>query len=122
MQTVVYTGPTLTPAQVREALPGALTRPPVARGDLLGERQMSSLRWLQAGATASYGTVSEPCGHWQKFPQPQVLLKNYLSGLTAVETYWKSVQWPVQGLIIGEPLAAPYRNLQGTVISGSEVR
>lgn len=38
MQTVVYTGPTLAPSQVREVLPGALTRPPVARGDLLGER------------------------------------------------------------------------------------
>ncbi|NUO99653.1 MAG: hypothetical protein HOV96_22695 [Nonomuraea sp.] len=38
MQTVVYTGPTLAPAEVREVLPGALTRPPVARGDLLGER------------------------------------------------------------------------------------
>ncbi|MEV0586101.1 TfuA-like protein [Nonomuraea sp. NPDC050310] len=38
MQTVVYTGPTLAPGQVREVLPGALTRPPVARGDLLAER------------------------------------------------------------------------------------
>jgi uncharacterized protein (TIGR03790 family) len=82
-------------------------------GDLLGERQMSSLRWLQAGATASYGTVSEPCGHWQKFPHPLIMLKNYLSGLSAIETYWKSVQWPMQGLIIGEPLAAPYRGIKG---------
>ncbi|PZG47085.1 hypothetical protein C1I98_13750 [Spongiactinospora gelatinilytica] len=38
MRTVVYTGPTLAPAQVTEALPGAAVRPPVARGDLLGER------------------------------------------------------------------------------------
>jgi hypothetical protein len=39
--------------------------------------QMSSLRWLEAGATASYGTVSEPCNHWQKFPHPSVLLRHY---------------------------------------------
>lgn len=78
-------------------------------GDLLGTSQMSSLRWLEAGATASYGTVSEPCNHWQKFPNPSVLLRHYLSGNSAIEAYWKSVAWPSQGLFIGEPLAAPYR-------------
>jgi uncharacterized protein (TIGR03790 family) len=78
-------------------------------GDLLGASQMSSLRWLQAGATASYGTVSEPCNHWQKFPNPTVLLKHYIQGNSAIEAYWKSVAWPTQGLFIGEPLAAPYR-------------
>ncbi len=78
-------------------------------GDLLGSSQMSSLRWLEAGATASYGTVSEPCNHWQKFPNPSVLLRHYLDGNSAIEAYWKSVAWPAQGLFIGEPLAAPYR-------------
>jgi uncharacterized protein (TIGR03790 family) len=78
-------------------------------GDLLGEGQMSSLRWLEAGATASYGTVSEPCNYWQKFPNPTVLLKHYVQGNSAIEAYWKSVAWPTQGLFIGEPLAAPYR-------------
>ena len=78
-------------------------------GDLLGSSQMSSLRWLEAGATASYGTVSEPCNHWQKFPNPSVLLRHYLSGNSAIEAYWKSVAWPAQGLFIGEPLAAPYK-------------
>jgi uncharacterized protein (TIGR03790 family) len=77
-------------------------------GDLLGNEQMSSLRWLQAGATASYGTVSEPCNHWQKFPNPSVLLKHYVQGSSAIEAYWKSVAWPTQGVFIGEPLAAPY--------------
>jgi uncharacterized protein (TIGR03790 family) len=78
-------------------------------GDLLGGEQMSSLRWLEAGATASYGTVSEPCNHWQKFPNPTVLLKHYVQGNSAIEAYWKSVAWPTQGLFIGEPLATPYR-------------
>lgn len=78
-------------------------------GDLLGTNQMSSLRWLEAGATASFGTVSEPCNHWQKFPNPTVLLRRYLGGDSAIEAYWKSVAWPVQGLFIGEPLATPYR-------------
>lgn len=78
-------------------------------GDLLGTGQMSSMRWLSAGATASYGTVSEPCNYWQKFPNPMVLMKHYLNGETAVEAYWKSVAWVGQGVFIGEPLAAPYQ-------------
>lgn len=90
-------------------LPGALAdHLTSAGGDLYGKDQMSILRWLDAGATASYGTVSEPCNYWQKFPNPAVLLKWYVNGATAVEAYWKSVAWPAQGLFVGEPLAAPY--------------
>ena len=91
-------------------LPGALADHLTSSGgDLLGSGQMSSLRWLDAGATASYGTVSEPCNYWEKFPNPQVLLRHYLAGETAIEAYWKSLEWPAQGVVIGEPLAAPYR-------------
>ncbi|GGC02665.1 TIGR03790 family protein [Pseudoduganella buxea] len=91
-------------------LPGALADHLTSfGGDLLGEGQMSSLKWLEAGATASYGTVSEPCNYWQKFPNPGVLLRHYLLGATAIEAYWRSVAWPSQGVFIGEPLAAPYR-------------
>ncbi|WP_307726648.1 TIGR03790 family protein [uncultured Massilia sp.] len=90
-------------------LPGALADHLTSLGgDLLGDAQMSSLRWLEAGATASYGTVSEPCNYWQKFPNPSVLLKHYVQGNSAIEAYWKSVAWPTQGVFIGEPLAAPY--------------
>lgn len=92
-------------------LPGALADHLTSvGGDLLSTAQMSSLKWLDAGATASYGTVSEPCNHWQKFPNSNVLLVNYLRGNTAIEAYWKSVSWPTQGVFIGEPLAAPYRH------------
>jgi uncharacterized protein (TIGR03790 family) len=90
-------------------LPGALADHLTSTGgDLLNDAQMSSLRWLESGATASYGTVSEPCSYWQKFPNSNVLLKHYLSGSSAIEAYWKSVAWPAQGVFIGEPLAAPY--------------
>ncbi len=70
--------------------------------------QTSALAWIESGATASHGTVSEPCNHLQKFPHPQWLLMHYLQGSSAIEAYWKSVQWPQQGLFIGEPLAAPF--------------
>jgi uncharacterized protein (TIGR03790 family) len=93
-------------------LPGALADHLTSfGGDLTGGGQMSALRWLDAGATASYGTVSEPCNHWQKFPNPAVLLKHYLAGASAIEAYWKSVAWPAQGVFVGEPLASPYRRM-----------
>lgn len=101
-------------------VPGALADHLTSHGgELLSSGQMggqmSSLRWLEAGATASYGTVGEPCNHWQKFPNPAVLLRHYLRGETAIEAYWKSVAWPGQGVFIGEPLAAPYRQTRTRV-------
>ncbi|MEW6704541.1 MAG: TIGR03790 family protein [Pseudomonadota bacterium] len=89
---------------------GALADHLTSFGGLLDrdKGQMTALAWLDAGATASYGTVSEPCNHPQKFPHPQVLLQHYLQGSSALEAYWKSVAWPLQGVFVGEPLAAPF--------------
>ncbi len=53
--------------------------------------QATALDWIDSGATASHGSVSEPCNHLQKFPHPQWLLLHYLQGSTAIEAYWKSV-------------------------------
>ena len=93
-----------------EWLPGALADHLTSFGGKLLENsgQMSALDWLESGATASYGTVSEPCNFVQKFPHPQILLLNYIQGATAIESYWRSVAWPTQGVFIGEPLAAPF--------------
>jgi uncharacterized protein (TIGR03790 family) len=74
-------------------------------GDLLGHSQMSSLRWLEAGATGSFGTVVEPCNATAKFPNVGLMMRRYLSGETLIESYWKSVAMPGQGIFIGEPLA-----------------
>ena len=82
-----------------------------AGGVLFGGRQMSILRWLDAGATASYGTVVEPCAFPQKFPHPGVVIDRYTRGETLIEAYWKSVAWPGQGLFVGEPLASPYAGI-----------
>ena len=90
-------------------LPGAVADHLTSHGgQLTNSRQMSSLRWLEAGATGSYGTVVEPCAFVSKFPNPQILLKHYLAGETLIESYWKSVLMPGQGVFIGEPLARPY--------------
>ncbi|WP_020168533.1 MULTISPECIES: TIGR03790 family protein [Methylotenera] len=90
-------------------MPGAVADHLTSGGGVLVDGgQMSSLKWLEAGATGTFGSVSEPCNYWQKFPNPAVLLTHYLAGETLIESYWKSIYWPTQGLILGEPLAAPY--------------
>jgi uncharacterized protein (TIGR03790 family) len=90
-------------------LPGAIADHLTSAGGLLtGSEQMSSLRWLEAGATGSYGTVSEPCNYLPKFPHPGIVILDYHNGESLIEAYWKSVAWPSQGIFIGEPLAAPF--------------
>ena len=90
-------------------LPGAIAdHLTSAGGKLTDSKQMSSLRWLEAGATGSYGAVTEPCNFVEKFPRPNIVIERYLNGETLLEAYWKSVEWPGQGVFIGEPLARPF--------------
>jgi uncharacterized protein (TIGR03790 family) len=90
-------------------LPGAIADHLTSAGGMLTDSfQMSSLRWLEAGATGSYGNVSEPCNYPTKFPHPGIVISNYLHGESLIEAYWKGVAWPSQGIFIGEPLAAPF--------------
>lgn len=103
-------------AQVNELttnyfLPGAIADHLTSFGGMLTDSsQMSSLRWLEAGATGSYGAVVEPCNFPQKFPNPGIIMTHYLNGDTLVEAYWKSIAMPGQGIVIGEPLARPFAN------------
>ncbi len=97
-------------------LPGAIADHLTSAGGVLdGHSQMSSLRWLEAGATGSYGTVVEPCNHLGKFPNPAIVMDVYTHGSTLIEAYWKSVQQPGEGIFIGEPLAAPFDGQQTKV-------
>lgn len=86
-----------------------------------GNGQMTATAWLAAGATASYGTVEEPCNSTEKFPKVSVLLNHYLRGATVLEAYWKSVQRPGQGLFVGEPLARPWADAPGATIDGTQL-
>ena len=106
-----FIGASTVPAlDTNRFLPGAIADHLTSFGGMLTDSpQMSSLRWLEAGATGSYGTVVEPCNFAAKFPDVQVVFAHYLAGETLLEAYWKSVQMPGQGIFIGEPLAAPFR-------------
>jgi len=108
-----FTGLTQVPAlDSNRFLPGAIADHLTSAGGVLfGGSQMSSLRWLEAGATGSYGAVVEPCNFAAKFPVPGVVMAHYLQGETLIEAYWKGVQMPGQGIFIGEPLARPFAGI-----------
>lgn len=90
-------------------LPGAITDHLTSFGGRVPTSgQMSIMEWLDAGSTGSYGTVVEPCNFTQKFPNVATVIDRYFHGATLVEAYWGSVQWPGEGLFVGEPLAQPY--------------
>ncbi len=105
-----FTGLTHVPdIETNTFLPGAIADHLTSTGGVLtGSKQMSILRWLEAGATSSYGAVTEPCNYPQKFPHPGIVIEYYLRGNTLIEAYWKSVAWPGQGVFVGEPLARPF--------------
>jgi hypothetical protein len=90
--------------------PGALADHLTSYGGMLTDSsQMSVLAWLEAGATASYGTAIEPCNYVAKFPHPRWLIRAYREGRTAIEAYWGAVEWPGEGVFVGEPLSRPWR-------------
>jgi uncharacterized protein (TIGR03790 family) len=77
-------------------------------GLIFGANDQTTLfAFTDAGASACYGTVVEPCNYPEKFPSPQ----NYFyqsRGFNVAECYYQSVTNPYQGLFVGEPLAAPF--------------
>jgi uncharacterized protein (TIGR03790 family) len=98
---------------------GGMLTGPSGRSADGGNGQMSALRWLEAGASGSYGTVVEPCNHPAKFPDPGLLLSYYRRGDTLLESYWRSVAMPEQGVFIGEPLARPWGPRGGGRLPGA---
>jgi uncharacterized protein (TIGR03790 family) len=90
-------------------VPGALADNFTSWGGTLFESsgQLNILVLLDAGVAGCYGTVMEPCSYVSKFPSPQSYF--YLArGFSMAECYYQSVTYPYQGLLMGDPLAAPF--------------
>jgi uncharacterized protein (TIGR03790 family) len=90
-------------------IPGAMADSLTSYGGVIfgANDQTTLLSFINANASGSYGTVVEPCNYLEKFPAPQ----NYFyqtRGFTLAECYYQSVANPYQGLLVGEPLAAPF--------------
>ena len=90
-------------------VPGAMADSLTSYGGVLYENygQTILLAFMNAGASGSYGTVTEPCAYLQKFPSPQDYFYQ-ARGFSLAECYYMSLANPYQGLIVGEPLAAPF--------------
>jgi uncharacterized protein (TIGR03790 family) len=89
--------------------PGAIADSLTSYGGLIfgPNDQTSLLAFIAAGAAGSYGTVAEPYGDPQKFPNSQDYFYQ-ARGFTLAESYYQSLYDPYLGLIVGEPLAAPF--------------
>ena len=82
-------------------------------GGIYGPNDHTTLLvFLNSGAAGSYGTVVEPCNYLQKFPSPQDYFYQE-RGFSMAECYYLSLVNPYQGLIGGEPLAAPFARPSG---------
>ena len=79
--------------------------------------QMSVLKWLEAGCAGSYGTVVEPCNFIEKFPDARLHFW-YGRGFSMAEAYFMSVKNPYMGIVVGDPLCAPYALSPAVVIGG----
>jgi len=89
--------------------PGAVADSLTSFGGCIFENtgQTPLLAFLEAGACASYGTVVEPCNWTYKFPDPMVYFYQN-RGFCLAESYYQSLPNPFEGLIVGEPLSAPF--------------
>jgi uncharacterized protein (TIGR03790 family) len=77
-------------------LPGSIASHLTSFGAYFEDPKMTVLtEWIQAGAVASDGTVTEPMAVWTKFPSAR-LFAHYARGCTALESWWVS-RWPGPG-------------------------
>ncbi len=110
-------------------VPGAIADSMTSYGGVIfgSNSQTNLLAFIYAGAAGSYGTVVEPEDDTQKFPNPQVYFYQ-ARGFSLAESYYQSINAPYLGLIVAEPLAAPFAragygqwstNLPNSVLSGT---
>lgn len=98
------------PISPNSFVPGAMADSLTSYGGLIlggSGGHTTAMDFLDSGASGSYGTVVEPCNYLEKFPAPQ----NYFyqaRGFSLSESYYQSVTNPYQGIMVGEPLAAPF--------------
>ena len=90
-------------------VPGAIADSLTSFGGIIfgPNDQTNLLEFIRGGATASYGTVTEPGADSRKFPAAQSYFYQG-RGFTVAESYYQSLLVPYQGLMVGEPLAAPF--------------
>jgi uncharacterized protein (TIGR03790 family) len=90
-------------------LPGCMAEHLTSFGAVFSSPSQTKLTaWIKAGATSSAGTIMEPYALWTKFPAARFFV-HYAKGCTMIESYFQSIRSPLQILLVGEPLAAPWK-------------
>ena len=79
--------------------------------------QMPALHWIRQGAAGSYGNVAEPCNYLEKYPHARLHFW-YGRGFNLAESYLMSVKAPYTGILLGDPLTAPYARPPDLVVTG----
>ena len=96
------------PGRGNRFLPGSMAEHLTSAAANFRARYQTKLSvWIDAGAAASAGTVSEPFALWPKFPNARFFV-HYASGRTMVESFFASIRCPLQILLVGDPLTRPW--------------
>jgi len=94
----------VTPAAFGTFVPGAMAEHLTSWAAQFQKPQTKCTAWLDAGATVTAGTVTEPYNVWLKFPHAR-FFTHYAAGCTAMESFFQSIFSPVQILLLGDPLS-----------------
>lgn len=112
----------LDPRRFGTFLPGSIADHLTScAADFANAAQTKLSAWIDAGASVSAGTVTEPFAMWTKFPCAWTYV-HYASGCTAIESLSQGVSCPMQILLVGEPLACPWAPDASLIITGLEAR
>lgn len=92
-----------------EITPGAIVENLTSYGAVFGPNpgQTQCTEFIKWGAAGSSGTVVEPYALQEKFPHPMIQV-HYARGCSLAESFYQSVQGPMQLLVIGDALCQPF--------------
>ncbi len=95
-------------SKVGKFLPGAMAEHLTSFAAVFDSQHQTKMsRWIVEGATATAGTICEPMSNWRKFPNAR-FFNHYAYGCTVIESFYQSIRCPLQIMLVGDPLAAPW--------------
>ena len=98
---------TVNPSAIKSFAPGAMAEHLTSWSAEFQKPQTKATRWIDAGATATAGSVVEPYANFDKFPSAR-FFEHYTFGNTMLESFYQTISCPLQTLLLGDPLAKPY--------------
>jgi hypothetical protein len=95
------------PSAIKSFAPGAMAEHLTSWSAEFQKPQTKATSWIDAGATATAGSVVEPYSNFDKFPSAR-FFEYYTYGCTMLESFYQTIASPLQILLLGDPLAVPY--------------